>query len=259
MEVAAHLPLPLLAHLRVVLSPHHAVTPVDGWRALEDAIRSRPLDAIVVDPFGSGELRVPEIRRLRVQYPSVPIVVYTLLAPTAVKGVMELAASRIEHVVLHRFDDEPRRFRTLLEGLRGVALGDLLLARIAVHLTRLPEGVAQTIELLFREPGRFPSVPAIASDARISLRMFYRYIEQAGLAAPRQLLAAARLLKAYGYLQDPGSFVEDVALRVGYSEARILTRQLHAATGLRTSALLRNVPTEQFLAMLVHRVRIDAE
>ena len=69
---------------------------------------------------------------------SLPVIVYTTLAPASMRHVMRLARLGVQHVVLNRFDDEPRRFLELIERvpahpvaeLTGVApmLGGLIVA-----------------------------------------------------------------------------------------------------------------------------------
>ena len=257
MEVVAHLSLPLVAHLRVVLAHQHTLTPVTGWPMLEDTLRRRPIDVVVLDPVGPGEIRVGEVRQLRRKYPSVPVVVYTVLSPAAMRAMMDLASSGVEHVVLHRMDDEPRRFLALLERLQGYALGDLLIAQLESPLGRLPEEVARAVERLIRVPDRYRRTLDIASDAGVNLRALYRHLDRAGLASPKMLLESARLLRAYGYLQDPGCLVEDVAARLGYSEPRILSRQFFAATGLRVSTVRQAMPLQDLIAVLARRVQVN--
>ena len=60
-----------------------------------------------------------------------------LLAPSTINAIVRLAKSGVEHVVLSRFDDEPRRFLELLEGIPGSALGDRMLHELAGPLSTL--------------------------------------------------------------------------------------------------------------------------
>src|SRR5207249_9492009 len=48
-----------------------------NWDEVLAAIRSRPVELAVVDPLLSGEARSQEIERLRVLFPSLPLILYT--------------------------------------------------------------------------------------------------------------------------------------------------------------------------------------
>ena len=80
MDVVAHLPPPLLAHLRTVLGADHTLTPAIGWKSLEDVVRRRPSDVAVVDPGADGTVRTAEIVSLVRRYPSLPVLIYTVLS-----------------------------------------------------------------------------------------------------------------------------------------------------------------------------------
>jgi AraC-like DNA-binding protein len=256
-EVVAHLPFPLLAHLRVVLGQRHSLTTADGWESLQELLRSRHVDVLVVDPGGPGEIRVPEVRQLRDRHPSLPIVVYTILSPPSMRAMLELARTGIEEMVLHRVEDEPRRFLALLEGLRGYVLGDLLIDQLRDPLSRLPSATAIALERLLRNPEEFASVPHMASQAGVTIRKLYRQFQRAGFVSPRVVHESARLLRAYGYLQDSRCLVEDAAARLGYSAPRHLNRQFRAATGLRGTSLRDSLSPEELVALLARRMQLN--
>src|SRR5439155_22238494 len=117
----------------------------------------------------------------------------------------------IEHVVLHRFDDEPRRFLELLEGMPAHALGDRMLLELAEPLAMLPVTVGRAIDQLFRSPAEFRNAQDLATAAGMNARTLYRNLEPAGLYSPRLLAAPARLLRASADLLDPGPSLKDVA------------------------------------------------
>jgi DNA-binding NarL/FixJ family response regulator len=110
LHVVAYLPPALLSHLKIVLSDRHQVTPVDGWEMLDAAVRKSEVDIVVLDPTTPGTVRLDETVLLQERFPSLRVVVYTSLTPSAMRMVVELAKHGLQHVVLHRFDDDPRRF-----------------------------------------------------------------------------------------------------------------------------------------------------
>ena len=255
MDVVAYLPRQLLNHLRVVLGPEHALIATTGWADLQANVQQRVADVVVADPAADGTVRVEVLEQLRRQFPSLPVVVYTVLAPAALKAVVRLARCGIEHVVLHRFDDEPRRFLELLEGMPAHALGDRMLLELAEPLAMLPVTVGRAIDQLFRSPAEFRNAQDLATAAGMNARTLYRNLEPAGLYSPRLLVAAARLLRAYAYLLDPGRSIKDVALKTGYHSAWQLSEQLRELTGQTAEQVRRQMSGEALVSLLADQVR----
>jgi AraC-like DNA-binding protein len=245
-DVAAFLSPQLLTHLRVVLGRGHRLHPAEGWSDLAIILRREVLDILVVDPAADGQVKVAELQQLIRQFPSVPVVVYTALSPATMKAVVQLARVGVEHVVLNRFDDEPRRFRDLLEGVPGHALADQMLRQLAEPLAGLPIQVSRAVEQVFRSPGRIRSTDDLASAAGMNKRTLYRNLEPVGFYSPRLLVVAARLLRVYAHLRDPG--------KVGYHSPWQLTQQMREVTGHTPRTVRRRVGADEFIALLARRV-----
>jgi AraC-like DNA-binding protein len=256
-EVVAYLPFSLLAHLRVVLGRHHTLTVVDDWTSLRELLRTQPVDVLVVDPTWRSDAGVPEIRQLRDRYAMVPLVIYTTLSPTSMRAIVELARAGIQDVVLHRVEDEPHRFLALLEGIRGYALGERLVERLGPPLSRLPAATADVTRRVILRPEDIRGVPAFAANVGVPVRTLYRQFAAAGLSSPRMVHEAARLLRAYGYLQDPRCFVEDAAARLGYRTPRDMNRQFRAATGYTGGSLRDALSAEELITLLARRVQTN--
>lgn len=254
MDVAALLSPQLLTHLRVVLGRGHRVHAADGWNHLTSVLHQETIDLIVADPAADGQARVVELQQVIRQFPSVPVVVYTALSPATMKAVVQLARVGVEHVVLNRFDDEPRRFRDLLEGVPGYALAEQMLRHLAEPLAALPIQVSRAVEQLFRSPGRFRSTEDLAAAAGMIKRTLYRNLEPAGFTSPRLLVAAARLLRVYAHLRDPGRHIKEIADKVGYNSPWQLTQQMRDVTGYTPRTVRRRVGPDEFIALLTRRV-----
>ena len=254
MDVAAYLPPPLLTHLRVVLGEEHQLTPVAGWDELEAVVSRRPIDVVVLDPTAAGTVRVAETVLLRQRYPSVRVVIYTHLSPTAMKMVVELARHGLEHVVLHRFDDEPRRFAELLTQLPGHTLGEMLLERLREPLGRTAPRVAVAVARMMRSPRQYSAVDDLAAGAGMTRRQLYRVLEGAGFTSPRLLVQSARVVRAFAYLRDPGRLLEDVAAKLGYSEPRVLNRVMFELAGVRPMETRGTIEAEEFVDRVAARL-----
>src|SRR5687768_940244 len=86
LDIVAHLPPPLLAHLRFVLAREHQLAWADGWGAFDLVVRRTAADVAVVDPAADGTVRIAEIVELIRRHPSLPVVVYTSLTAQSLRA-----------------------------------------------------------------------------------------------------------------------------------------------------------------------------
>lgn len=255
MDVAAYLNRQLLQHLTIVLGTQHSLYPAGGWSDLRTAILKRGVDIIVADPVVDGTPRVDVLGEIHRQFPSLPIVIYTSLSGASMHAIAQLGRLGIEHVVLNRFDDERRRFLDLLERIPAQALSDQMVQALAAEFGKLPTPLARAVEQLFRFPARFRNTQDLSAGAGTPLRTLYRQLESVGIHSPRLLVAAARLLRVYALLRDPGRQIKEVAARVGYHSQYQLTQHMRILTGLTPRAVRANVGPDEFVALLAEGVR----
>lgn len=255
MDVAAYLPPRLLSHLKVVLGQEHTLIPATEWAGLRATVQQRVVDVVVADPAAGGTVQVSELEHFVRSFPSLPVVIYTVLSPATIRAVVQLAKFGVEHVVLNRFDDEPRRFLELMERVPGHALGEQMLQQLAEPLSGLPVTVCRAIEQIYRYPLRFRNAQDLAAAAGMNSRTFYRNLEPVGLHSPRMLVVSARLLRAYSYLRDPGRNIKEVVSKAGYTSPWQLTKQMREVTGLTPEQVRRTVGPEEFVKRLASEVR----
>ena len=71
----------------------------------------------------------------------------------------------------------------------------------------------------------------------------YACADAAQLGSPKKLLIAAKVLRGFGYLRDPGYTVLDVSMKLGYKTPRIFSQHWVAVFGL-TPARIRTRITD---------------
>lgn len=255
MDVVAYLPRQLEQHLKIVLGSQHTLISAGGWDELRTKVLQQVTDVLVVDPVADGSARTDIIRELHAQFPSLPIVVYTSLAAGSMRAILELGRSGIEHVVLNRFDDERRRFLELIERIPAQSLSDQMLRQLAPELAKLPVTMVRAIEQMFRSPIRFKNAQDLSAAAGTLLRTLYRQLDSAGIHSPRLLVAAARLIRVYALLRDPGRQIKEVAAKAGYHSQYQLTQHMRALTGHTPRTVRAYIEPEQFVNMLAEGVR----
>lgn len=247
MLVAALLSPPLLAHLRIVLRTGHSLATATSWSALDSIVREQPVDVIVVDPAFEGQSQTSEIGRFRERFPSLSLVVYTAFAPASMKTLVELTRFGVRQVVIQRFDDAPARFLAVLERQRHSILGEGLVLRLKRALARLPGSLSHAIEQLYLLSLDYHHASDLAHAANLPKRTMYRQLEAAGMASPRLVLAAARMLRAYAAMRDPGYSLSEVSRKVGMSAHWHFTRQMREVCGLTPRVVRRSLGPDAFL------------
>jgi AraC-like DNA-binding protein len=232
----------------------HVLTAVDQWDGFVDALRRATSDVVVVDPCADGVSRAAALAALLDTHPATPVVIYTPVSPLSFRAIAELgrhsAHQAVHQIVLHRYDDEPRRFLEMLERQPGNALSVALLERLAPALADLPPTLTRAVERLVRQPTDFHDVGDLAATARITVRTAYRHLAGAGFSSPRALLVGARLLRAYAYARDPRQSLEAIAAKVGYSAPRMMAKHMREVIGVTPRAVRRQVRPGEFVDTL---------
>src|SRR5436190_8595460 len=112
------------------------------------------------------------------------------------------------------------------------------------RLIKLPRKLSLTVEILFEQPHRYSSAIDLAMEAGLAIVSVYRNLDAAQLGSPKRLLVAAKVLRGFGYLRDPGYSVLDVSIKLGYKTARIFSQHWVSVFGL-TPARVRTRLTDE--------------
>jgi AraC-like DNA-binding protein len=214
-----------------------------SWQELESLIRRKPVTVVILDPSADGIMNVSAVAGLLKRYPSLPLIAYVTLHAPAFNAVAQLGRLGLEDVVLNRFDDAPERFRERVEQVQGNALTNSVIEALADRLVQLPRQLSVTIENLFDQPHRYTSALDLAMEAGIAIVSVYRNLDTAQLGSPKRLLVAAKVLRGFGYLRDPGYSVLDVSIKLGYKTARIFSQHWVSVFGV-TPARVRTRLTD---------------
>jgi len=242
-SVAAFLPNRLLTHVKHVFADEPELLIASSWQELESFIRRKPVSVVVLDPAADGTMNVEAVASLLKRYPSLPLIAYVTLHAPQFSAVAQLGRQGLKEVVLHRFDDAPEGFKERVERVEGNALTHDVIEGLRERLGQLPRQLSVAVENLFEQPHRYSSALDLATEAGIAVVSVYRNIDAAQLGSPKRLLIAAKVLRGFGYLRDPGYTVLDVSVKLGYKTARIFSQHWVAVFGL-TPARVRTRLTD---------------
>src|SRR2546421_91012 len=152
--------------LRRAAAARFAVVHASTWDAVLAAIRSRPVELAVVDPLLTGTASDREIERLRVLFPSLPLILYTCLTPQTAAVLLALGQRGIRHVVFSRYDDHPAHLRHVLAQEEARSTSQQLLDQFAWALSPLPSELRWVLEEVLRSPAEVQTVQQVATRAR---------------------------------------------------------------------------------------------
>lgn len=242
-----------LHQLRTADPKLYSFVGLPSWADVVDTIRYKPVEMAVVDPAFDGNVRTREIERLRVLFPSLPVLIYTSLTPEAPSALLELGRIGIRRVILARFDDSPANLRAILRDELECTTSRKVILGIDPLLRSLPRRARWAIEEMLHAPSEVATVTALAERVSVQRRTCERWFAKLGLPSPRMVLVVARLLYAHRLLQDPGYTVEDVAVKLGYGRTRSLQDQFKEVFGLTAGEVRLSLTVEEALSVVTKR------
>jgi AraC-like DNA-binding protein len=254
LSVAAFLPARLLTHLKHVFADEPELLVASSWQELESFIRRKPVSVVILDPSADGTLNVGAVAGLLKRYPSLPLIGYVTLHAPAFKAIAQLGRLGLEDVVLHRFDDAPDRFLERIEQVHGNSLTHRVVEELHDSLRQLPRQLYAKIENMFDQPHRYSSALDLAGDG-VAIVGIYRNLDAAGLGSPKRLLIAAKVLRGFGYLRDPGYSVLDVSIKLGYKTARIFSHHWVSVFGVTPARVRRRLTDEAAVEHVLSWIR----
>jgi AraC-like DNA-binding protein len=262
-HVAARLPPASLARLRAVLSVDDELVEVADWAELQHALRSQPIDLMVIDPRSDDddssafdESEPSPLLTLLTEFRSVPTILYSTHTREGLRAVLPLARSGVHQVIFRGFDDTRERLRAILDHVAASLLGERLLEVILPRFAAVgaPAEVVQAVARLYRAPQAFRTVHQLAEVAGRQRGQLDRWMLRAGLAPTKVVMLAARVAWTHHYLRAPGNRFKTLAFRLGYADTVALGRHVKWMTGMTPTQLRRGVDADQLLALLVRRV-----
>jgi AraC-like DNA-binding protein len=255
LTIAALLPPRLLTQVRHALAGEREILAAESWHELERLIKKTALRAVIIDPEANGMVDSASVVRLLTRYPSLPIIAYVTLGPATFSGIAHLSRLGLEHVILHRFDDSVERFRRTVDSVGSDPMVREVVDALRPSLGRLPLPLAMSVQQMFDEPQRFITALDLSSSCGMPTVRMYQSFAQADITSPKNLLIAARALRAFSYLRDPGYSVNDVALKLGYLQARILGNHVLKVFGLKPARARRRMSESEAVDRVLGFVR----
>lgn len=253
MLVLAAVRPPLAARLRHAAGCRFQFVPAQAWDSAVQAVLHQPIELAVVDPALEGPPRAQGIERMKILFPSLPMILYTSAGPEMAPVLLRLGQCGIREVIVERYDDHPTRLADALTAEAAHAVSRRLIEAISDLLQGCPGELRWAIETVLREPATTHTVKALAERAGMDRRTCLRWFARANLPPPSVTLTALRVVYAHRLLQDPGYTVEDVATKLGYSQTRSFAQNVKEVFGLTPAQLRVTLSPEEALQLVRER------
>jgi AraC-like DNA-binding protein len=193
---------------------------------------------IVVDHRDyDGAPTLPNVRRLRYEYPSVPIVMYLPMAAVVSGAVMEYAKAGVSQLVFQGVDDLKASLRSAMDA----AIDQMSAVTLTAELEPfVPPTVLPFLRYCLEHARRDITVEEVATAMGVHRKTLVDRLKAARLPSPRAMIGWCRLLIAARVLDDPGRTVEHVALKLDFPSGAALRNMFKRYTGLRTTEVRQN-------------------
>ena len=184
-----------------------------------------------------GNAALPVVRRLRDEYPSVPVVMYLPMVALASGAVMDYARAGVSQLVFQGMDD----FKTSLRSAVDAALDQVSAGALSAELEPLiPSTIVPFLRYCLEHARRNITVEEVAAAMGVHRKTLVDRLKAARLPSPRAMLGWSRLLMAARLLEDPGRTIEQVALKLDFASGTALRNMFKRYTGLRTTEVREN-------------------
>jgi AraC-like DNA-binding protein len=220
-SILVYAPAPKLAHLQRALGSTKRVLIARSWIDVERLIVANQIEVAFLDPEIDGAAGLDALRSVILRYPSLIAVAYLTATASGFRLIADLSRHGLRHVVVFSFDDSADHLRQLLEHVEIAPLTARIVTRLRRSLAQLPFDLEQTTNKMLKEPHRFSNPADLAFQACTSQTRLYRAYRSAGLAPPKKMLVAARLVRGYFYLGNAGYSVPVISAKIGFTCSRI--------------------------------------
>ncbi len=182
--------------LRGAVAPRFTLARATTWDVALETIRGRPVEIAVVDPMLGGA-RGQEVERLRVLFPSLPLILYTpVMTPELAPVLLAMGKCGISQVVLSPTEDHPDRLRDLLSEEAMQSASHRLLDQLTAALAPLPPELRWVLEDAMRSPGAVQTIQQVAARARVDRGTCARWFARAGLPSPCSMRTGSSRIQA---------------------------------------------------------------
>ena len=208
----------------------------DSVAELVQDLKSNRVSAVVMSVTRCDQSARASVAALVREFPRVPTVaLLTQIDRSTPNAMLSLGSTGVRQLVDVREADGWRELRSYLMSSCGEDIQRQALSQLAMDLSGVPQDCWRFFESLFLAPPRVSTVRALARRLDVLPSTLMSRFFRAGLPAPKQYLACARLVRAARLFENPGFSVANVANHLDYSSPQSFGR--HVRTLMQLTAV----------------------
>lgn len=184
-----------------------------------------------------GRSTLDAVRRIREDFPSVPVVLYCAISPDTSRDVLAFARAGVNDLVLRGVDDLRHTLRAALTTAADHCSARIILAELE---SLVPANVVPMLRYCIENARRSLTVENVADALHVHRKTLVDRLGSARLPTPSAIISWCRLLVAARLLEDPGRSVEQVALLLDFPSGTALRNMMKRYTGLRPGEIREN-------------------
>jgi len=234
---------------------HFAVLHQETVPSVINAVRERPVDAILLSAHRCDATESVAVTRLLRAFPALPAVALVSRHDDELpSALLRLGASGIKDVVDVTQPHGWNRLRRLVSEptTRPAAR---ILGPVMERLPDLTPDARGFLDLMVRLAPSTPTVRGLSRAFGLRPSTLMSRFTRAGLPSAKQYLASVRLLYAAQYFENSGLAISDVAYRLECSSPQSFGRHVRSLLGITCSEFRRRFPfsvaLERFISLLV--------
>lgn len=196
-------------------------------------LKSNRASAVVVSVTRCDSGARAGVAALVREFPRVPTVaLLTQLDRSTPHTVLSLGTTGVRQVVDVREADGWRELRNYLLAARGDDIQREALGQLSIDLNGVPPDCWRFFETLFVTPARVSTIRLLSQRLDVLPSTLMSRFFRAGVPAPKQYLATARLVRAARLFENPGFSVANVANHLDYSSPQSFGRHVRSVMRL---------------------------
>jgi AraC-like DNA-binding protein len=208
----------------------------DTIAELVQDLKTNRVSAVVVSVARCDQRARAGVAALVREFPRVPTVaLLTQLDRSTPHAMLSLGSTGVRQLVDVRDANGWRELRHYLASARGEEIQRQAISKLAIDLSAVPHDCWRFFEALFLVPPRISTVRMFAQRLDVLPSTLMSRFFRARLPAPKQYLAAARLVRAARLFENPGFSVANVANHLEYSSPQSFGR--HVRTIMHVTAV----------------------
>jgi AraC-like DNA-binding protein len=211
---------------------------VGTCRALLAHLRVGPAAAVIVEPRDAeGVPTAPTVRRLRGEFPLVPVLAYCPFTQPDARDLLDVVQAGVSGLLVRGVDDAG----FALDSALAAAEDECTARRAMVELGRFVDGPARPVlEYCLSHARSAPTVLDVARALGMHPKTLSTRLARAGLPPAQIVIGWCRLLMAARLMEDVGRPLEQVALHLNFPSGASLRNMLARYTGLKPSEVREN-------------------